>query len=649
MLADAARSLVVTDAAADPAFARRPTTVNFGIGAYSGVLLHAADGTVYGTLCTLHSAARTPIEGEIALLGLAGQMVMHAVETDRRMTHERTMALELVDVSERLHAVHNAMACGVLIVDDAGRLIEVNDAARQLLGPIPDSALGRPLAEAPWQLLDTAHRVLPPAEYPSMRALQSGKPQRAVQLQVRHGDGRIRWIHLDAVPVRGAEHTRWVVSSFVETTRMRQAEAALSASEARFRALTEHSSDLVCVLATDGAVRYESPSFARLLGEPLAAIHARHGTALAVVHPDDRAAVQAAFEAARMSGASTTIEWRLRATDGSWRTFECSASDCSNDPAIDGIVLTNRDISERVAADAALRAREASLRRLVATAPVGMAVSTPDGRLEEVNEAYCAVFGYTREELIGQPASMVIAPESRTASIGVFADRMRDDAEATGDEWTAVTRRGERRTVLASGLTMEWADGAARRVSFTVDITERKQQERRLAELAHYDRLTGLPNRALFTERLEAIAAQLRERGRGFAVLFADLDGFKAANDAHGHSLGDLLLQVAGERLVQCARDGDTVARMGGDEFTAILVDIDNPAVAGKVATRMVAALDRPFLLDGRTITLSGSIGVALAPRDGTEPGTLLRAADAAMYAAKRAGKHRHAFAHATP
>gem|GEM_PF-3449988 len=536
---------------------------------------------------------------------------------------------------------YGAMACGVLVMDGDGLLVEINDAARRILGATFDATSGHSLTEAPWRLLDGDGQSLHPSAHPSVRALRTGQPQHDVPMRVHRADGETRWLHMDAVPVpSGSGDGMWAVVSFVDTTRAHAAEAALAASEARFRALTLHASDLVCVLSSTGQVRYESPSYARLLGEPLAAVHDRHGTTLAIVHPDDQAAVAGTFGRLQSAGASETIEWRLRAADGSWQTFECIAANRTDDPSVGGIVLTDRDVSVRKAAEVALRTSEAGLRQLVAAAPIGMAISTSEGIFEEVNASYGASFGYARKELIGRPVATVLAPEDRAEAASALARRAEEDARDLG-KWAVVTKDGKRRTVLASGLTVPWSDGVPRRVSFTVDITERKLAERRLAELAHYDRLTGLPNRALFTERLHTALSLGHERGSEMALLFVDLDGFKAANDAHGHGIGDMLLQVVAERLVRCVREGDTVARLGGDEFTAILPGIATAEIAAKVAAKMLSALADPFCLDEREVRVSGSIGVALAPMHGTEPGTLLAAADGAMYEAKRAGKHR--------
>ena len=177
------------------------------------------------------------------------------------------------------------------------------------------------------------------------------------------------------------------------------------------------------------------------------------------------------------------------------------------------------------------------------------------------------------------------------------------------------------------------------------DITERKQAERDLAQLALYDRLTGLPNRTLFTQRLRQELESASQQDQLLGLLFLDLDGFKAVNDAYGHGIGDLLLQVVAERLVGCVRDGDTVARLAGDEFTVILRDIRGAANAVRVAQKMVEAIASPFTFGTRVVGVGVSIGIGIYPGDASELEVLLARADAAMYEAKAAGKNRYVLA----
>jgi diguanylate cyclase (GGDEF)-like protein len=184
------------------------------------------------------------------------------------------------------------------------------------------------------------------------------------------------------------------------------------------------------------------------------------------------------------------------------------------------------------------------------------------------------------------------------------------------------------------------ADGQILRAVGTVlDITERKIAEQALQHQAFHDTLTKLPNRALFSDRLEHALLRADRQGNSVAVLFVDLDNFKLVNDSFGHAQGDALLVTVAERLQGCLRSADTGARLGGDEFTVLLEDVSGEMEALSVAERIAAALRIPVVLQGHEIVVSASIGVAIGP---TGPGQdLLREADLAMYRAKANGKSR--------
>lgn len=173
------------------------------------------------------------------------------------------------------------------------------------------------------------------------------------------------------------------------------------------------------------------------------------------------------------------------------------------------------------------------------------------------------------------------------------------------------------------------------------EITKRKQKY--LFNLAHYDQLTGLPNRTLFTERLSHAIAMFARAPQRISLLYIDLDGFKPVNDAYGHNVGDKLLKEVASRLLGCVRESDTVGRLGGDEFVVMLPESDLVHAAG-VAERILEALRRPYLLGKKTIgDVSASIGIADYPLHADSMDSLLTSADAAMYVAKRSGKNRYA------
>jgi diguanylate cyclase (GGDEF)-like protein len=181
-------------------------------------------------------------------------------------------------------------------------------------------------------------------------------------------------------------------------------------------------------------------------------------------------------------------------------------------------------------------------------------------------------------------------------------------------------------------------------VSVKEDFTEIKRLQDRMDNLAHHDQLTGLPNRTLFYDRLKHAQAHAKRRDRGLALFYLDLDGFKAVNDSHGHELGDRLLKEVGQRLVECVRASDTVARIGGDEFTVLLPDLQARDTAGDIARLIIEALTRPFQLDGLTCSIGVSIGICFYPQDCEDFERLISCADAAMYRVKNSGKNSFAF-----
>jgi diguanylate cyclase (GGDEF)-like protein len=181
----------------------------------------------------------------------------------------------------------------------------------------------------------------------------------------------------------------------------------------------------------------------------------------------------------------------------------------------------------------------------------------------------------------------------------------------------------------------------------TTDITEHKLAEERMQSVAHHDSLTGLPNRLLFNDRLDQAIRLAKRSSRQFALLYLDLDRFKPVNDALGHAAGDELLQGVATRIRQQVRESDTVARVGGDEFTVILLEIARREEAETVARKIIAALAVPFQLGSRqqSVEIGSSIGIAVYPADARDADAMVKAADAAMYSAKQAGSSLHSSA----
>jgi diguanylate cyclase (GGDEF)-like protein/hemerythrin-like metal-binding protein/PAS domain S-box-containing protein len=291
-----------------------------------------------------------------------------------------------------------------------------------------------------------------------------------------------------------------------------------------------------------------------------------------------------------------------------------------------------REVQERLAA-------EEKFRGLVEQPSVGIFIAR-DGRFVYANSRFGEIFGYPVEEITGGLSAVDLAAEADRDRVRVGVRRaLEGDFSACAFGFAAVRKDGALVEVELSGRVVK-LEGRPAIVGVALDVTEQNRDRKQLKYLAFYDPLTDLPNRSLFYDRLgQALARGSRDR-EPFALLMLDLDGFKAVNDVHGHETGDALLQAVGRRLQRCVRESDTVARMGGDEFVALLTRVRDAESATVVAGKILAALGEPFLLGGHECRVGASIGICMSPEDGDDMETLLGRADAAMYESKANGRN---------
>jgi diguanylate cyclase (GGDEF)-like protein/PAS domain S-box-containing protein len=307
---------------------------------------------------------------------------------------------------------------------------------------------------------------------------------------------------------------------------------------------------------------------------------------------------------------------------------------------LDGAIF---DVTERKHAEEELRDAEERYRALFENANDLVFTLDREGHFISLNRAVEHATGYGRDELLALNIAEIIAAEYLPAARAQLRRKLQGQAEATVYELELVAKDGRRLPVeLATRLIVEHGrvlgvQGIGR------DIGERKQLEGQLRHQAFHDSLTGLPNRALFADRVEHALALVERSGRTVAALFLDLDDFKTVNDSHGHAVGDRLLAAVGQRLRACLRPADTCARLGGDEFAVLLEDMPDASVAAHTAERILAQIADPFEVAGKQLFVHASLGIALGQAGETTAGDLLRDADIAMYQAKTAGGQRFA------
>ena len=266
------------------------------------------------------------------------------------------------------------------------------------------------------------------------------------------------------------------------------------------------------------------------------------------------------------------------------------------------------------------------------------------GRIVDWNPEAEAVFGWLRHEMIGRSLVEVAVPARHRQAYEQWLDQLLSGVHspvAPRRELTAVNRAGAEFPVQVT-VWSNGAEGNRRVLGFIRDLSERKRFEGQLASQALHDRLTGLPNRVLLRDRVQHALARAGRRGAAVALLIADIDRFKVVNEGLGHDGGDRLLVAVAERLVDMLRPGDTVARMGGDEFALLCEDIAGVEEAEAIASRVLGAFEKPFQVHGADMALTASVGVAVGTSPGPAPELLLRDADVAMYRAKEGGRDRY-------
>lgn len=288
---------------------------------------------------------------------------------------------------------------------------------------------------------------------------------------------------------------------------------------------------------------------------------------------------------------------------------------------------------------------EERYRNLFDSAPDCLLILDLDGTIIDINRTGLEQRGYTREEMIGMHITRLDPPE-----FAAKVPKRLDDIEKGGAVFESAHLRKDG-TAMPVEIHSRVINLDGKKVFFSVirDISGRRTAEQRIAQLAHFDVLTKLPNRTLFYDRLEQAVARAKRYGQKFAILFMDLDGFKRINDDFGHQVGDGLLKEVAGRLTESARDMDTVARVGGDEFVFILNNIDHPENAVLVADKILEALSRPFLVKENSCSIGCSIGISIFPDDSDESEYLVKFADDAMYLAKKSGRNNYQFFNARP
>ena len=593
--------------------------------------------------------------GPDALAQTLYELRVHQIELEMQNEDLRQFRLDLDASRDRYFDFYDMAPVGYCTVNDKGTVIEANLTTATLLG-VPRDML----------IKQTFSQFIEPADqdifYRMRKRLIQNQAVQTCELRLRKNESEPFWVSLMASAVPNADQgavMRIVLNQIDERKRISD---ALNASEARLRLMFDRATDGIVMLSGDGKLLAVNASFAQMHGYTQAEMTSLHLRDL-----DTPEAVQELPGLLKRVLAGETLNFEVTHfhKNGHIITLEVSSSlIVANGERL--IQAFHRDITERKRNEAQVKHAEEVLRTAVEASEDAFVIYDAEDRLVFCNEGY--------RQLYASVAPLLVPGVSFEALVRAGAASGQYPA-AIGrvEEWVAerlaLHRSGSGILIqtLDSGRTLriverKTSDGHI--VGFRADVTdlyEAKQAaeiaRQKLEELSHhlertarYDSLTKLPNRASLGENLAQALIQTRRRGQHLAVVFIDLDGFKAVNDTHGHEAGDHLLITLAERMKGALRDGDVLARLGGDEFVAVLLDLADVDASAPMLNRLLAAAARPVQFGQARLQVSASLGVTFYPqtqdpKQESEPDQLLRQADQAMYQAKQSGKNRfHVF-----
>lgn len=514
-----------------------------------------------------------------------------------------------------------------LLIDPAdGRIVDANRAAVEYYGHARDTLLTMRIGDI---------NCLPADEIKAEMARARSEQRLYFVFPHRLASGEVRQVEVYSGPVE--IHGRTLLFSVIHDITARfELERRLKESEELHRTLFKTMAEGVLVANREGSIIAWNAAALEILDVDAAGLQQRLAQ---IIDGDGRPLPAEAFPSARAARGEELEHVLLGVVrrDGGQRWVTVSSrSLCREGEARPcSAVVSFSDITPLVEAEESLKLAQS----VFEAAGEGIMVTDARNRIVAVNPAFSTITGYAASEVIGLTPGMLKSGQHDAAFYQAMWQHLKVDGRWEGE---IVNRRKDGNSYVEWLKISVVADhhGLPRRyVALFSDVTEKKRKEELVWRQANYDTLTGLPNRQLLEDRLERAIAQAARRHAQVALLFVDLDRFKPVNDVYGHAVGDELLRQVGRRLRNMLRDEDTVARLGGDEFVAVMPDLHGSEAPERAAEKIIAVLSEPFRVGTHILDISCSVGIAMFPRDAANAAALIESADAAMYAAKAAGR----------
>jgi len=410
-----------------------------------------------------------------------------------------------------------------------------------------------------------------------------------------------------------------------------QEESNLRASKEYLQRLFEAVPDAMLIVDWDGQIRSINHSAESILGYKKDGLEGKDVCHLFLCEVGDFQSCVNKYQSQAKGG---LLQVEIAHASGVMLPVEMSLNEIRSDEESLYIVVLH-DISTRLKAQSQLLLAQ----KVFENAAEGIVVTSAEQKIVDVNSAYEKMTGYSREELIGKGPNVTRSDRHDEVFYAAMWGEIRSNGAWSGEIWDRRKSGEVFPTWLNVSVIRDAAGEVVQYVGIFSDISKQKSTEEKLQELAYFDPLTTLPNRALFHDRLEREIVACRRSSSPFVLMFLDLDRFKDVNDSLGHAVGDELLVQVAERLKLCVRESDSVARLGGDEFTVILSEVLDATFAAQIAADIIAAIKEPFQIKRSDVYVGASIGMSVYPTDGEDSESLIKSADTAMYQAKEAGR----------
>ena len=435
-----------------------------------------------------------------------------------------------------------------------------------------------------------------------------------------------------------------LIRSMAEMLRSYLGRSRAQQSRGRLVAILEATPDFVSTVTQDGKLLYVNRAGREMLGLGEEEDVTRY--AISHCHPEwaNTVIMNVGLPTAALEGIWKGETALLRRDGREIPTSEVIIAHKNEDGAVNFLSSIARDITDRIDLESRLTQSRDFYLGLFQSFPNLIWRSGTDGQCDYFNKTWLDFTGRKLEQELGGGWEEGVHPEDRAACLKSYREAF-NEHQAFEIEYRLRRHDGEYRWIIDNGVPFEDLNGDfAGYIGVCYDVTERKSYESQLQHQANYDALTELPNRNLSRDRLDQAISYARRHGRDLALMFIDLDHFKNINDSLGHNIGDMLLRQVSARLTGCVREGDTVARQGGDEFVVILADVATEEDVTAVTRKILRAMADSYAIDGHELYVTCSIGIAMFPKDGEDSQTLLKNADTALYRAKDLGRNNSQF-----